>query len=457
MARVHFNYTSPAYRNLPSPDPSATFSYTWTETLKGSLTGALPPGSSGLGMVDLEIDGVPSSDKETVGGLVVKHITAEEDPDGGDNEAPRLKITLSGCSGIGDKVHLADPGDKVKIYTEPTGGEPLKFDGTDNLFDSGSLPKDFYVEGVKPSEEMRDIDIVASIQQVGVAAVPPPPPVHLVSHARFTDLYADKPTIQWQGQIPEKLYYYLKGKGFDYATSSTKLDWVNGGLMRADPLSLGQHEFETYFKDGQRRSGSMGVGVVGNARVHPPDFRASEFGVMLKLDRDAAGVAFEAGKQVSIAGFSGGVIPPANDSYGCPSTGFLRNDSGQRDDSPTALNDGMIHNVDVPGWKYYQAQMTVTSCLDGANLTIEIVTPKPTGTVVSFKKFFKLFGAVRLPWVRSDALHPDGWVRCSPMDMYSISASWKEVQNTGWDHNGEHIIGGFEWSALTLSVVEASP
>jgi hypothetical protein len=65
---------------------------------------------------------------------------------------------LKSTAASGD-VTLERNNTKVKIYTAETGGTEITFNGTDNVFSVGDLPKDLYVKGYQLSTLERDVTL----------------------------------------------------------------------------------------------------------------------------------------------------------------------------------------------------------------------------------------------------------------------------------------------------------
>lgn len=74
------------------------------------------------------------------------------------NDAPRKKIILKTTKTSGN-VTLTRNNTKVKVFTAASGGTEITFDGTDNKFPVGDLPKDLYVQGDEASDNMRDVTL----------------------------------------------------------------------------------------------------------------------------------------------------------------------------------------------------------------------------------------------------------------------------------------------------------
>ncbi len=124
-----------------------------------NLVGELRPDQN-VAKVDLTIDGVDDKLEFSKGGVVVRNY------DG--NNAPRKAITLSATpAGWQGNVILARNNTKVKIYDAATGGNEITFNGTDNKFAGGVLPKTLYVQGDTTSTTMRDVELQLSVDGAG--------------------------------------------------------------------------------------------------------------------------------------------------------------------------------------------------------------------------------------------------------------------------------------------------
>src|SRR5262249_4844323 len=60
------------------------------------------------------------------------------------------------------EVKLTLNNNKVKVFTQAIGGDPLTFDGTDNVFVNCIDPVELYVQGDVGSATMRDVEITAT-------------------------------------------------------------------------------------------------------------------------------------------------------------------------------------------------------------------------------------------------------------------------------------------------------
>src|SRR5205807_7047183 len=96
---------------LPVPNSDQTQRF----RVKASLVGGA------LVNPDLQIDGVPDPEEETVGGLAVRSY------DG--NRAPRKKITLEHAANYDGNLVLRAGSSRVQVFAQPLGGKPLRFDG----------------------------------------------------------------------------------------------------------------------------------------------------------------------------------------------------------------------------------------------------------------------------------------------------------------------------------------
>jgi hypothetical protein len=262
---------------------------TVTSGADASLTIALPPAKAGIA-----VGGVAEADKVTVGGLLVRRF------DG--NAAPRKKITLS-LTSAGDTTNLLlqYAGDKIKIYDAANGGQEITIDGTANLFGTGTLPKDLWVEGVNQSDAMRDVELSAIVQGPGQKDT-----------AKLTVLWVEQPTVALAGTMS--------------ATNAKRAGY--GGWTKDGSFNLGLQQFNANF--GAR----MGWGSEASAKVHPSGFNFP--GNNLKLERDFYYRDYD-GNVLADQGNHSAHLPPGND------TG----PASARDDTP-APND-TIYDWDAAG------------------------------------------------------------------------------------------------------------
>jgi hypothetical protein len=443
---------------------------TGAEWVQGSFMSADAGALDQLDLIDVDNGGATVADVSVSNGskrgLVVKRI-AEGEAD--DNMAPLTKILIKatppGCKYMGkivlDPPTVDDPKTAgIEIFTDAAGKHKMDYNGRANAWENKDLmtnPVPLWVKGKSGSDHMDDVHIkVHPVEKEPKCAF---------SEITFTVLEVDQPTVQSQEMSADN-YTYLMNHGYNYLKATTKVDWINGALVKENPatLKLGQHDFETYKDDGSRKFGQVGFAIEGSARVHPANFDPSHFvdlpGLQLKLDRDAAGRTYFNGVENPAfrRTFNGlAQLPPGNDSGFCPQSGYPRDDSKQRDDDPTSNKAGLIYDFDIPGYTYFQVPGTVTSCIDGSELKYGNVWPQLFDDTVSFDKYFRLFGAVKLP--DGPGSH-QGWVRCSPIGRYEVSAAWREADQHLWYWNGvawvqsdskpappgvNTIVGGFGW------------
>ncbi len=220
----------------------------------------------------LEIAGVPDAEKLTVGGLVAMSSDS--------NAAPRAQITI-GQSSVA--VALSENNAEVSIFTAPTGGSQITFNGTDNVFQPSQLPLNLYVQGVQYSTTMRDVELDATT----VGSQP------ATSAVKFTVLWVSQPTISFAGTV---------------STADTSSEVYKDSAV-AGTLELGLQHYNANV--GWR----LGWGYEVQATVYPSDFDYP--GVDLTLARDNAFHDWLGdGKETipPLRGFS--VLPAANDTSG---------------------------------------------------------------------------------------------------------------------------------------------
>ena len=60
-------------------------------------------------------------------------------------------------------------GNKIRVFTDPSGGTEITFNGTDNKFPNSALPKSLYVQGEIPSAALRDVSLRLTSEPGGCA------------------------------------------------------------------------------------------------------------------------------------------------------------------------------------------------------------------------------------------------------------------------------------------------
>jgi hypothetical protein len=250
--------------------------------------------------VALEIDGVADSDKESVGGLVVRNF------DG--NDAPREMITIESpqVSVEGFIELTVSNSSKVKVFTAATGGTQITFNGTDNRFEFSSLPMSLYVEGVEPSNDMRDVTFSAKL--VGNSS--------FVDQAKATVVSVEMPTVSFTGST---------------STNNDKRgNYKNWTKEKTDELGpqVYTNEFPSLY------DARLGWGIEASAVVKPAGFNYRNND--LKLERDLESIDYFGSTPSPTKTFSA-TIPPGNDTSA----------ASLRDDNP--MPDGMIYDLDAPG------------------------------------------------------------------------------------------------------------
>jgi hypothetical protein len=250
--------------------------------------------------VALEIDGVADSDKESVGGLVVRNFDS--------NDAPREMITIESpqVSAEGFIELTVSNSSKVKVFTAATGGTQLTFDGNDNRFEFSSLPISLYVEGVEPSNDMRDVTFSAKL--VGNSS--------FVDQAKATVVSVEMPTVSFMGPTSTN-----NDKRGNYNTwTKAKTDNLGPRVYTDESPSIWDARF--------------GWGIEASAVVKPAGFNYRNND--LKLERDLEGIDYF-GSTPSPTKVFRATIPPGND-LSLPAF---------RDDNP--MPNGVIYDLDAPG------------------------------------------------------------------------------------------------------------
>jgi hypothetical protein len=394
---------------------------TATEWLQASFMSADAGALDKLELIDVDIGGNLVSDdrKQSVGGLVVKHITAQEDPNGEDNMAPRLRIHLdqlmdasgnpfpgtvvldppaydAAAAPAADGVGGTTPG--IGVYKQASGGQPLTF-RRDSKFDNAKqLPMDLWVEGASGSDHMRDVTL--NVWLLGAADC-------VKDSVKLTVLDVETPTIRW---------------GADEVISSDnnkRAAWINNLGEATDKLGPQAVIFQATMTapGGGNKTVTevdMGWALEGRAAVHPSDFRYPNLppgvpaNLPVVLDRDAELHAWlDDGLPPGIPNYQPDLfsdkdkIPPGNDGWW---TGDAFSDVSPRPN-------GVIYNLDKPGPNYFG--------------------PQPYGLTDRTRYSFKIFADVQI--------EPGKWVRCSPITRYSILQSWVQLS----------MPSGYTWQLLT--------
>jgi hypothetical protein len=317
-------------------------------------------------------------DRHTVGGLLVRLF------DG--NDAPRQKITIEKVKPATFKgnVLVKCASDKVEIFDAATAGTKIALDGTHNKFHAADLPKDLFVQGVKPSDNMRDVEV--SIDIVGVKA--------RADFIKFTVLWVDKPVMAFGGPISP-----------NNARIGNYKAWTKSGTD-----NLGLQLYNATF--GER----MGFGSQASAVVHPTKFKYA--GNNLKLERD---VAFHdwVGNGTSTIGqrAANATLPPGND------TG----PDGARDDDPDP--DDTIYDFDAAGLAIPDApadeiHRTRNNFRAFASITVEGKTVR-CSEIQDYR--------VRFSMKQATAPHGADWQVVSPPDVAGDNDASNGTTNLTWD------------------------
>jgi hypothetical protein len=253
-----------------------------------------PPCPKPIPKAKIDLAGIADGQKATIGGLIVRNI------DG--NNAPRKKITISMVvtpPGYAGGVVLECGSNKVKVYDAITAGSVV---AAGTRFPHTSLPKDLWVEGVKYSDSMRDVEI--SIDTEGGAIRD--------DFVTVTVLWLDKPVVAQSGTV---------------SAHNAKRDNYKG-WTKAGNYDLKLQDYNATL--GERKA----WGSEASAKVHPAGFNYPHND--LKLERDMHIKYYTDAATTYDIAFSG-AIPPGND------TGPAQ----ARDDNP-APND-TIYDFDAPG------------------------------------------------------------------------------------------------------------
>ena len=245
--------------------------------------------------VDMDIDSVLDILEENPGGIVVRRY------DG--NNAPRKKIILRKVQPA-HSVTLSRNNTKVKVFDAQTGGSEIAFNGTENKFTDGQLPKDLWVQGDAGSGSMRDVSLTLSADGTTCSDT-----------VKFTVLWV---TVSSD---------HVASVNEDNAARP-----VYGAIVVPPPAyTLRYHLFVTDLQCHNGR-GSEFIGAVA-----PSDLVPSQFSGSMRLAREVVnGNAFwgPTGKENSQA------APP----------GDATSDSDYRDDDPqSGGSNGKIYDLDIPG------------------------------------------------------------------------------------------------------------
>jgi len=263
--------------------------------------------------VDLDIGGVTEVTEYTVGGLVVRNT------DG--NNAPRKTITLDSTAATGN-VTLTRSSSKVKVFTAASGGTEIAFNGTDNKFPVGDLPKNLYVEGATQSATMRDVTLTLTHDDDDSDEV------------KFTVLWVTLST---------------KHSGSVANDDSVKTRYNSVKVPPSSNLGFQLSVFgKIYLPEGSFLT--LNTEFIGS--VKPSNFKPADFGGSMKLKRETvATIGNVAGKR-----FSG---PPPNGNQ--DSEDALAGDDTSldiwRDDKPqSGGSGGKIYDFDGPGLNAFSSQ-----------------------------------------------------------------------------------------------------
>jgi hypothetical protein len=186
--------------------------------------------------VDLDIDGTDEETEDDPGAVVVRNF--------GGNNAPRKKIILRAAEGAsyGDKQVLTRSSTKVKVFTAPTGGTEITFNGSDNEFEA-TESKDLYVEGTEASQKMGDVMLKLALKNKP----------DMDDEVTFTVLWVD--ILEWKSQPSDSIS----------DTNSLKGQYVQLNVAHTDNLGL-----NVFLIQGASMRG-WGLEITG--QVHPSNFK----------------------------------------------------------------------------------------------------------------------------------------------------------------------------------------
>jgi hypothetical protein len=315
--------------------------------------------------VDLDIKDLDEEQEDDPGGLVVKNAD--------NNDAPRKEIILqppANPTWAGNLILTkSSTGGSVRVFDAETGGNEITFNGTDNVFFSGTLPRSLYVEGSGESVSMRDVTLTLAPEQVGFGS----------DSVKFTVLWVDYVEMRWSSQS-------------NVSADNETRDAYNS-ITIGDSYALGLQEYENPL--------AWGWGTEAYGLVHPVDFDYSYFDLGgahsadVYLDRDAqirrwlnSGTPLGEGEWTDFD--DPAVPPPGNDTSGA---------AWRDDDNTNSSPVGFVYDLDAPN--IYEVN-------------------SPVNEVRRFRANFRAFATVKLP---------DGTlVRASTITTYYIAFSIKQMQ-----------------------------
>lgn len=227
--------------------------------------GKSPASATGTGAtksVELEIHNVPTAQKTSLGGLVVKNDPSLSAHGTYTSPPPRRSIVAT-CKGV-DGLLTADA--KVNIFAAIRGGSPIPYDGSANKVTAGSATE-FWVEGTTASGSSRDVTITLTPTSSssgssgggggsgGVAS----------DSVTFTVLWVDV-----SAHFSSTDHISADNAGRPQYVAQASSDALGGPQLYS--LRTGPERF--------------GFGVEYRGAVHPSDFKPSEFGAYTILGRD---------------------------------------------------------------------------------------------------------------------------------------------------------------------------
>lgn len=325
--------------------------------------------------VDLDIAGIGESAEEVIGGLVVKNAD--------DNAAPRQQIIIQAIApaDLGGNVVLTKNSSNVRVFDAATGGTEITFNGTDNVFAVGSLPKSLYVQGADGSGTMRDISLKASHE----TALPDYGDV-----VKFTTLWVDPVNVAFSGPVSNG-----NDKREDYKDVTV-----------ADTYDLGLQHYD----DQENEAVWIGWGFEVSAQVHPSDFSYPL--VELKLERDAQ-CSYWLGSEV--------ISNP---------TQFSNDTSHEdwRDDDPVD-SDGMIYDIDSPGIvKVIASAGEVRRVRDNFRSFASVTIGTSTIRCSTIREYYVRFSAEQM-----DSPAGTNWQVISPPDVSGDGQAGYGTTVLSWD------------------------
>jgi hypothetical protein len=282
---------------------------------------------------------------------------------------------------------------KADVYTAATGGTKLTFDGTDNKFSAAQLPKELYVQGTTASDDMKDVTLTLTAQDLG----------NLFDSVKFTVLWVE---ISWKRLSTEEI-----------STDNDRREAEHG---LCGTYNLGINDYQ---QGGQLWRG-WGYEIIGS--VYPLSFQSA---VTWEQDREARWYE--------------------NDSYLSSQTDFTANfpGSGTGNDGPDPYwqdsdpqsnqSNGKVYFLDSPGlWR--EAKPVNTTRRARTNFR---VVARYTGDIYSTQRCSLIWAHyVRFSMKQTAAPNGNTWGALADVagDNDATSGSFTKLS---WDLNSPSVTG----------------